>query len=279
VFLFAMNVEIPQTDQVPLTDGAVLDNPPVLDTPFSASGRTSFLDEPRSITPLPGPNVPFLSYRDSGVSNADITPGGSFRVNDLHTSDSQSPLDPSTVIAAPYDDLSNEAVEFEPNVAKSTKGNKRVRILLAALVALVVIVAVVLGVYFGVIRNNKKSSSATSAGGSSSSSSGAKPTGDTKGPTSAVVYGGDGTQVTTEQGNTFTYSNKFGGYFVYDPSNPFNNGARAQSWTPALNETWEYGKDKINGVNLVAGSCSNLSSALPFIKSTPVPSMNSPSIL
>jgi hypothetical protein len=181
----------------------------------------------------------------------------------LYTSDSQSPLYPSSAIAAPYDEaapydpaapydnLSKEAAEFDPNVAKSTKGSKRGRILFAALAGLVVVIAaVVLGVYFGVIRNNKKSSSATSANGSgSSSSSGPKPTGTkgSNGPTSAVVYGGDGTQVTTDQGNTFTYSNKFGGYFVHDPSNPFNNGARAQSWTPALNETWKYGTDKING--------------------------------
>ena len=138
---------------------------------------------------------------------------------------------------------------MEPNVVNSTKGNKRVRIILAAFAGLaLVIVAVVLGVYFGVIRNNNKSSSATSANGSGSSSSGSgpKPTG-TNGPASAVVYGGDGTQVTTDQGNTFTYSNKFGGYFVHDPSDPFNNGARAQSWSPALNETWKYGEDRILG--------------------------------
>ena len=35
-----------------------------------------------------------------------------------------------------------------------------------------------------------------------------------------------------------------------DPANPFDNSARPNSWTPALNETWTWGVDRINGVNL-----------------------------
>ena len=35
-----------------------------------------------------------------------------------------------------------------------------------------------------------------------------------------------------------------------DPANPFNSSARPNSWTPALNETWSWGKDRIWGVNL-----------------------------
>ena len=37
---------------------------------------------------------------------------------------------------------------------------------------------------------------------------------------------------------------------VDDPRDPFNNGARAQSFTPALNESWDYFNDQIRGVNL-----------------------------
>ncbi|KAK0458473.1 exo-beta-1,3-glucanase [Desarmillaria tabescens] len=69
-------------------------------------------------------------------------------------------------------------------------------------------------------------------------------------PTVAAVTGGDGSKITTEDGTQFTYSNSFGGYWYYDPNDPFNNGARPQSWSPALNETFNYGVDRIRGVNL-----------------------------
>lgn len=35
-----------------------------------------------------------------------------------------------------------------------------------------------------------------------------------------------------------------------DPTDPYNNSARAQSFTPALNEPWDYSTDQIRGVNL-----------------------------
>ena len=34
---------------------------------------------------------------------------------------------------------------------------------------------------------------------------------------------------------------------MYDPANPFNNSAKPNSWTPALNEPWQWGVDRING--------------------------------
>jgi len=61
-------------------------------------------------------------------------------------------------------------------------------------------------------------------------------------------------------GTTFTYKNSFEGYWYWDETDPLNNGARPQSWTPALNETFRYGIDKIRGVNL--GGWLNLE---PFI--------------
>ena len=36
----------------------------------------------------------------------------------------------------------------------------------------------------------------------------------------------------------------------YDPNDPFNNNARPNSWTPPLSQSWDYSKNKINGVNL-----------------------------
>ncbi|KAF9008570.1 glycoside hydrolase [Hymenopellis radicata] len=65
-----------------------------------------------------------------------------------------------------------------------------------------------------------------------------------------AITGGDGSQVTLEDGSTFAYSNQFGGFWVSDPSDPFASGAKPNSWTPALNESWTYGKDRIFGVNL-----------------------------
>lgn len=37
---------------------------------------------------------------------------------------------------------------------------------------------------------------------------------------------------------------------VQDPANPFNNDARPNSWTPPLNTSWQWGQDRIYGVNL-----------------------------
>ncbi|KAH9916675.1 glycoside hydrolase superfamily, partial [Fomitopsis serialis] len=51
-------------------------------------------------------------------------------------------------------------------------------------------------------------------------------------------------------GSTFTYTNSFGGYWVYDPADPFNNSARANAWTPPLSEPWNFSTHRINGVNL-----------------------------
>ncbi|KAJ7180343.1 glycoside hydrolase family 5 protein [Mycena crocata] len=109
---------------------------------------------------------------------------------------------------------------------------------ISAAVVIVVVLAVVLPIYFTVIRpkHNTKSSS------SSSSSS---PGSDGK-----ATLGGDGSTVTTENGTQFTYKNSFGGFWVNDPSNPYNNNAKPNLWTPALNTSWTWGVDRIYGVNL-----------------------------
>jgi aryl-phospho-beta-D-glucosidase BglC (GH1 family) len=78
-----------------------------------------------------------------------------------------------------------------------------------------------------------------------------------------VITGGDGSVVTTETGAQFTYKNPFGGFWVDDPNNPFNNNAQANSWTPPLNTTWTWGTDRIFGVNL-----GGLFALEPFISPT-----------
>ena len=37
---------------------------------------------------------------------------------------------------------------------------------------------------------------------------------------------------------------------MHDPTNPFNNSARPNSWTPPLTDAWNWSRDRIHGVNL-----------------------------
>lgn len=71
--------------------------------------------------------------------------------------------------------------------------------------------------------------------------------------------------ITLANGTTFVYNNSFGGYCAFffgpfhvvntsvgvqDPQDPYNNDARPNSWTPPLNTSWEWGQDRVYGVNL-----------------------------
>ncbi|KAF8970877.1 glycoside hydrolase family 5 protein [Flammula alnicola] len=63
-------------------------------------------------------------------------------------------------------------------------------------------------------------------------------------------HGGNGSVIKLENGTEFTYKNPFGGFWVQDPGDPFNNNAQPNSWTPPLNASWTWGKDRVYGVNL-----------------------------
>lgn len=132
-------------------------------------------------------------------------------------------------------------------------------LLLAALIAL----AVGLGVGLGVGLKNKENSKAdsnkdgdkdgdhkTDSGASADSptatASGAVPEETTAVPTT----GGDGSIVLLDDGTNMTYTNRFGGFWVWDEADPFNNNAQPNSWTPPLNQSWKWGVDRIYGVNL-----------------------------
>ncbi|KAI0827637.1 glycoside hydrolase [Trametes gibbosa] len=110
--------------------------------------------------------------------------------------------------------------------------------LVAAVALAVIVVAVIVPVYFTVIKPNQRNKLSTGT------------TAPSKPVQTAVTTGGDGSTVTMDDGTTFVYNNKFGGFWVSDPENPFDNSARPNSWTPALNETWTWGQDRIFGVNL-----------------------------
>jgi glucan 1,3-beta-glucosidase len=65
-----------------------------------------------------------------------------------------------------------------------------------------------------------------------------------------VLTGEDGSVIVMENGASFVYNNSFGGYWLASASNPFLDGAKPNSWTPALNESWTWGQDRVYGVNL-----------------------------
>ncbi|KAH7101258.1 glycoside hydrolase [Auriculariales sp. MPI-PUGE-AT-0066] len=113
-------------------------------------------------------------------------------------------------------------------------------ILLIVGCAIILILAVILAIYFCVIKPVKDDGSKGSAASGSSSSANV----------ARLIVGKDGDDITTSAGTTFTYRNKFGGFFVVDEANPFNDGAQAQSYTPPLNTSWKFGEDRIMGVNL-----------------------------
>lgn len=140
------------------------------------------------------------------------------------------------------------------------------KLLFVALAALIVIIlAVVIPVHFTTIKKGNSSASSASGGGSSSGGGGG---GRGPGGSNSVTSGGDGSTVTTETGEQFTYRNPYGGFCEYsfgttelesrptyfailpgisDPNDPFNNNAQANSWTPPLNTSWNWETDKIYG--------------------------------
>lgn len=121
---------------------------------------------------------------------------------------------------------------------------KRKFTIIAIVLGLVVLVlAIGIPVYLLMIKpKSQKPASAAASTVSSKSSPTSSPT-----ASSTPVSGGDGSVIMMEDGTTFVYRNPFGGRWYYDEKDPFNNGAKAQSWTPALNETFRYGIDQIRG--------------------------------
>lgn len=124
-------------------------------------------------------------------------------------------------------------------VAPSIRSKRRYLIAGVAAAALIAI-AVAVSVYFTV----GKPKSASFASAASPSASSASPPSTSGSPS---ISGGDGTKITMEDGTTFIYSNPFGGFWYWNPNDPFNNNAQAQSWTPPLNQTFKFGIDQIRG--------------------------------
>ncbi|KAJ7904777.1 glycoside hydrolase family 5 protein [Mycena olivaceomarginata] len=148
---------------------------------------------------------------------------------------SGTPLRSSHDLHEYYEPNYENGASYQPQSPPPRKHRQKRRIIAIIAVGLVAVLVVIV-VYFTVIR--KHTSSSASSSSSSSGSSG------------KLVTGRDGSTVTTANGTQFTYNNSFGGFWVNDPGNPFNNNAQPNSWTPPLNTSWRWGVDRIYGVNL-----------------------------
>lgn len=124
--------------------------------------------------------------------------------------------------------------------------SRRNTIILSAVGAFVLLlIAVILPVYFLAIKHNSNAAATQHSPTTTASSPSATST--TTPSKSGLITGGDGSTVTMEDGTTFTYHNPFGGFWYYDPTDPLNNAAQPQSWSPPLNQTFNYGSDRIRG--------------------------------
>lgn len=115
-----------------------------------------------------------------------------------------------------------------------------------------------LGIGLGVgltIGKNPSSSTAAGTKNAGADTNGAKTgtstgTGTGTAASATPTTGGQGSTLIFEDGSTMTYENSFGGTWYWDETDPYNNNAKVNSWTPALNESWTWGVDHIYGVNL-----------------------------
>ncbi|KAF9479381.1 ectomycorrhiza-upregulated exo-beta-1,3-glucanase GH5 [Pholiota conissans] len=149
-----------------------------------------------------------------------------------------------------------DIAEDHPVTTSPVQKSKRrgLFIFLGLLALVIVVLAIVLPIIFVVVKPNHKSATSQQSGspGSNPTATGgaASPTSSSKPISAAAITGGDGSTVTANDGSTFTYSNSFGGIWYSDPSDPYNNNAFPNSWTPPLNQTWDFAANRIYGVNL-----------------------------
>ena len=170
--------------------------------------------------------------------------------------------------------------EARPSGQGMSRRKKQV-ITIGAIVGVIVAIAIVVPVVLVVNKNNDNAAAAASSaaaeasatgrtgagtinvGGSKNVSDGidlsaytaaGNPLNPLAAPESMVVQSGtSGSTVSSYVNGTavsFTYVNDFGGYYYYDPTNPFEKGGKAQSWSPAIEEEWVWGRDVVRGVNL-----------------------------
>ncbi|KAG8905076.1 hypothetical protein FRB99_000724 [Tulasnella sp. 403] len=231
---------------------------PVANPGAEATPRAASFDDEQLQPPAP--------FRDS----ANLRDSGSYRdsygVPSNMSYDSAQPLHPAASYQYRDDPHSSamfsekDGATYPPSPSGGRYGGKKSRpwwiipVIIAVIVA--IIVAVVVPVYFKVIKpdNNATEASSTTDNPGKPDDGGSQPGSGTTNPDTntpqLAITGGDGSTVKTEDGSTFTYSNQFGGFWVDDPNDPFNSNAQAQSWSPPLNQSWDWQNNKIRGVNL-----------------------------
>ncbi|KAF9645167.1 glycoside hydrolase family 5 protein [Thelephora ganbajun] len=197
-------------------------------------------------TPAAPDNNVLVDTPGWGVNNAPLHPPTPLaNLTPLGTSPRDSLTPSATAYLVPETEKNlEENVADEPERRRYLFGRPRVWFAVAAAVV-VVVLAVVLPVYFTVAKPKNN----TSSGGGGNGGNNGNDTGTPK-PPKGLTTGGDGSTIIMENGTEFTYHNPFGGFWVWDPQNPFNDNAQPNSWTPPLNTTWKWGVHKLYGVNI-----------------------------
>ncbi|WVW84155.1 hypothetical protein I302_106184 [Kwoniella bestiolae CBS 10118] len=157
-------------------------------------------------------------------------------------------------------EVQTEKPRWAEVVDSSPKKKRSKKLLLAgACVGLLALIALAVGLGVGLTRKSTKDGSSSSSedgqagneGDSKShSGTGTATASSTATPSATPTSGTRGSLVTLDDGTTMTYDNPFGGEWHWDEANPFNSSARANSWSPRLNEPWDFAKNRIYGVNL-----------------------------
>ncbi|KAL1727248.1 glycoside hydrolase family 5 protein [Schizophyllum commune] len=112
----------------------------------------------------------------------------------------------------------------------------------------VVLLAILLPLHFTGHLGSKDSAKGDTS--TSSPSSGDVPEDADPASPEALTSGANGTMLKLDSGEDYQYINPFGGYWAFDPKDPYGSYGKANEWTPALNESWTWGKDRVFGVNL-----------------------------
>jgi len=130
-----------------------------------------------------------------------------------------------------------------------SKSKRKMIIGAIAVGVIIAAIGIVVALYFTVIKKDGKTSSGVGgSNGGDDNNSNNDGNNNSSNPTNNLIKsGGDGSTITFEDGTKTTYSNKFGGTWYWDPQEPFNNNAQAQSWSPPLNQSFKWGQDRIFG--------------------------------